>query len=335
MSFPTWSTINQQVLGKLDDPNGSIFTPAVFQVGLNEAYDVLYSAFLAAQLPRIETVVYITVPVGTTQLTPAQMGISSFGDFVYLSERTLGSNDRYIDLEPVDRLSQRVPFERLQEFNYRDGTFFFIGATTNRQLEVKYDSSGAAPVSDGTAPTKDAQITVDSCQNFLSNYTVGVIGSRKGYDEIAADCRGLAVGPRFNTGTPGGQLFALLQPLIRSRQNVQVARRPFSARRRMGIGWLAAPQIGVQQGTTGGSVNNVPIQYSTANGTILPAPDGVTTVFVLITGVTTFAVVSLNGVTLTLGIDYTILGNQVTLIGGVIPTATDTITCEAYAATQS
>ena len=43
-----------------------------------------------------------------------------------------------------------------------------------------------------------------------------------------------------------------------------------------------------QQGTTGGGVQNVPIQFSTATGTIVPAPDGVTTIFVLTSGILAF-----------------------------------------------
>ncbi len=327
MAFPSWQYIFNQVTGKLDLPYPAtqVINPGVFQVGLNEAFDVMYSAFLAAQLPRIEIVSYVTVVPGTTALTAADMGILNFGDFIYLSERTLGSNDRYIDLEPVDRLAQEVPTERLRQFNYRDNTFFFIGATTTRQLEIKYDSSGIAP------SDPDALITVDACANFLTNYIVGVLGPRKGYDEIGAQCMRLALGANLNPAVPGGQLYALIQPLVRSRQNVQVARKPFTARRRIGTGW-ATPFIGVQQGTTGGGVQNVPIQLSTFNGTVLPTPDGTTTVFVLIVGVVSISVVSLNGLGLTLGVDYTVLGNQITMT--VAPGVTDVITCEVYIATQ-
>ena len=334
MAFPSWSSIYQQVINRLDDPLGQVFTPAVYQPGLNEGYDVLFSEFEKAQAPRIELIVYVTVSVGTTQLTPAQMGISDFADFIYLSERILGSSDRYCDLTPVDRLSQRPANTRLGEFNYRNGTFYFIGATNAIDLQVKYDTSGVAPVSDGTAPTKDALITVDSSQNFLANYAVSVIGARKGYDEIAQDCRALAVGRKFNDGVPGGQLYSLLSPLVRSRQNVQIAPKPFTAQRRMWSGW-AAPFIAAQNGATGGSVNNVPIQVSTATGTIVPAPDGSTTVFVIVFGVIAFAVVALNGVARILGTDYTIISNQVTFINGVVPQPGDVITCEVYPAVQS
>ena len=333
MAFPTWSSIYQQAINRLDDPLGQVFTPAVFQPGLDEGYGVLYAEFLKAQAPRIEIVIYVTVPQGTTQMTPAQMGIADFGDFVFLSERILGSSDRYRDLDPVDRLSQRPQNTLLGEFNYRDNCFFFIGATNAIDLQVKYDTSGVAPVSDGTSPTKDALITVDSSQNFLSNYAVSVIGARKGYDEIAQDCRALAVGRKFNDGVPGGQLYSLLSPLVRSRQNVQIAPKPFTAQRRMWSGW-AAPFIAAQQGTTGGGVQNVPITFSTFNGTIVPMPDGFVTVFVLTSGILAFDVIALNGVARVLGVDYTLLGNQITWIAPNPPQPGDIITVDAYIITQ-
>ena len=78
----------------------------------------------------------------------------------------------------------------------------------------------------------------------------------------------------------------------------------------------------------------MPVQFSTATGTIVPTPDGVTTIFVLTSGVLAFAVVSLNGVARILGTDYTLLGNQVTFVNGVVPQPGDIITCEVYLATQ-
>jgi hypothetical protein len=334
MAYPTWQSIYTQVQGRLDSPYpaSQVFSPSVFQVGLNEAYDVLYAAFLQAQAPRIEIIVYVTVPAGTTSLTAAQMGISDFSDFIYLSERPLGSQDRYIDLTPVDRLAQWPQTDRLRQFNYRNDTFYFVGATQNIDLQVKYDSSGVAPVSDGTAPSNGAIITVDSSQNFLANYTVSVIGPRKGYDEIAVDCRAIAVGRKFNDGVPGGQLFTLLSPLVRSRQNVQIAPKPYTVNRRLSTGW-PAPYIAAQQGTTGGGVQNVPVQFTTANGTIVPNPNGVDQTFVLVTAVKSISVVAWNGQTLTPGFDYSVLGNSFTFLIST-PNVGDVITAEvgpAYA----
>jgi hypothetical protein len=301
----------------------------VFQVGLNEAYDVLYAEFLKAQAPRIEIQVEITIPAGTTQLTPAQMGISDFGDFVWLSERVLGSNDKYIDLEPVDRLAQRPPFTLLKQFNYRDGTFFFIGATNNIDMLVRYDTSGQAPVSDGTKPSCNAQITVDSSQNFLANYTVSVIGPRKGYDEIAADCRNLAMGSRYNSDAIiGGQLYSLLSPLVRSRQNVQVAPKPFTAARRLGLFW-ATPYIAAQQGATGGGSQNVPVQFSSTNGGIIGAIDGINNTFVVNAAVLSMSVYVNQGLQVQ-GVDYVPTNNQMVFNPASIPQPGSSITAQCY-----
>jgi hypothetical protein len=73
---------------------------------------------------------------------------------------------------------------------------------------------------------------------------------------------------------------------------------------------------------------------STANSTIVPVPDGSTTVFVIIVGITALAVVTRNGVTLTQGYDYSVLGNQISFLQGVVPAVGDVITAECYPATQ-
>ena len=81
MSYPTVQYVLNQFLSILDDPAGTVFNPTVpsgqitpFQAAFNEAYDVLYSAFLNNQCPRIVQIVTgIVVPPMTMALTPADM----------------------------------------------------------------------------------------------------------------------------------------------------------------------------------------------------------------------------------------------------------------------
>jgi hypothetical protein len=243
---PTRGQVKARFQAILDDPSGSVFSEPVFAPAFGEAYDALFTAFLTNQCPRIELLTQVTVPPKTVSLTPAQMGINDFGDYIYLAERPDGSTDQYRDLAPLDRLPQRPMADRLLEFNYRNDTFYFTGSTNTIDLQVKYESSGEAPTDDG------AQILVDGSLTFLSNYAVGVAGGRKGYDEIAQRCLGLAVGPKYDQGTIGGELFRIIQPRVRSRQKVQIAPKPFSAFRRLGVR-RAVPYVAAQQGTTGGT----------------------------------------------------------------------------------
>ncbi len=327
--YPTRLQVKTQFLGLLDDPAGTTYTDPIFQVAFQEAYDVLWEAMLTAQVPRIELLTYVTVNPYTTELTPADMGIADFGDYLYLSERTWGSSDKFIDLVSLDRLPQRAMTDRLLQFNWRNNTFYFVGATAMIELQVKYESSSQAPTSDGTV------IALDSCLTFLANYAAGVAGPRKGDDVDAARCLNAAVGPKFNSGTMGGALFRLIQPLVRSRQNVQIAQKPFSAtRRNLGNQFWQVPYVAAQQGTTGGGAQNVPIQFTTADGGITPAPDGVTNVFYIIVGVVSVSMLQWNGNTQTEGVDYTRINNQITFIQTPLPGAGDVLTAEVYIRTQ-
>jgi hypothetical protein len=322
--YPTRGQIKTRFQALLDDPAGSVFTEAVFAEAFGEAYDAIFTAFLTNQVPRIELIKSVVVPALTTSLTPAAMGISDFGDYIYLSERTYGSTDEYRDLGSVDRLPQRPMTDHLLEYNYRNDTFYFVGATAVIDLQVKYDTSGTAPTDDAT------QIAIDGSLTFLSNYAAGVAGGRKGYDATAARCLALAVGPKYDEGTLGGELFRITQARVRSRQKVQIAPKPYSSTRRLMVR-RTVPYVAAQQGATGGGAQNVPIQFSTSNGTIVGALDGVNRVFYLVIGVTS-AIVYWNGVLQTQNLDYTRVNNQITFIGANGPQAGDVITAEAYPA---
>lgn len=337
MAFPSRLDVKQAFWSLLDDPTGKVFTdiptpttpvgPSLFQVAFREAYDVLYSAFLNQQVPAVEIVVQgiIVPPYPTTfSLTPLQMNINDFADWEWISERAAGSNDKFIDLVDEDRLTQRAPTDRLLETVWQNGAFQFVGVTSVRELQIKYVSSGAAPLLDAS------QIQIDNSLTFLSNYSAGWAGILKGYDEIGQRCMGRAVGPKFDLGTVGGELFRLVQPLVRSRQNVPVAHKPYTTQRRILGRWRGIPYVAAQGGTTGGGSINTPVQFNTADGTIVGVIDGTNTVFWLsIGGVLTMQVFR-NGVLQTPNVDYTSLNNQITFLPGSIPQPGDLLTAEAY-----
>jgi hypothetical protein len=335
--YPSRQQVKNRYLSHLDDPAGNIFgdppgwpatnvIPSLFQESFGEAYDCLYQSYLFNQVPRITLIQFVTLAPGTTSITPTEMGINDFGDFEVLSERTFGSSDTFKDMTASDRLPQRLQGDRLIDFVWRNNTFYFVGSTQVIELQLQYDSSGEAPTDDATV------IAVDSSLNFLANYAAGVAGGPKGYDDIAKRCMRFAVGPRYDEGVIGGDLYRLIQPLVRSRQAVQVAPKPYGSwRRRMGRRW-AVPFVAAQQGTTGGGANNIPIQYSSTAGTIVGVIDGVNAVFWLSTGVQAITQVARNGQVLNQNADYTLLSNQVTFIGVQIPQPGDVITAEAYLA---
>ena len=335
MAFPTRGQVYGLYLQIVDDPGASVFTDvanattgavSVFQSGFSQAYDLLFNNALNQQIPLVETVVDgIIIPPSPVpfSVTPAAMGLPDFADVEWVSERQAGSTDKFLDLVDEDRLTQRAPTDRLLEFVYQAGAFQFVGCTTVRELQIKYVfSSAGAPTNNATA------VAFDGSLNFLANYAAGVTAGNKGYDDIANRCRSFAVGPKMDTGVIGGELFRLMQPLVRSRQNVPVAHKPFTTQRMLGVR-RGPVYVAAQQGTTGGGNQAVPIQFSTANGTIVPLPNGVNATFWLTLGVQWFSLFK-NGVLQTNGTDYTNQNNQLTFLPASIPQNGDLLTAEGY-----
>jgi hypothetical protein len=306
MPSPTVAQIKSRFLAHLSDPNGQVFTDALFYEALGEAYDALFSAFLNSQCPRIQIVSTTTVNAGDLSFVPSSVW-SDFADFDLLEERTLGSSDLYRELQQCDQLPQRGQLDRLLDFTWRFDTFWFIGATTSRDLRVTYESSGQAP----TSPT--ATINVDGSLTFLARGAVAAIGQVKGYDELAALSRSIAYGPKYDQGIIGGELFRLVNPRVREMQHVQVAPRPFTLSRRSTsrrIPYVAAQSIGGGMGA--------PAQFSYSAGSITGTMDGTNAAFYLaypVSGV----VVELNGITLTPTSQYVFGANVVTFIDPYIP----------------
>jgi hypothetical protein len=334
MALPSRGQVYGLFLQILDDPAATVYKDvpnattgalSVFQAGFSQAFDLLFSNALNQQVPRVEQVVQgIIIPPSPIpfSVTPAAMGFSDFADWEWISERAAGSSDKFLDLIDEDRLRQRAPIDRLLETVYQNGAFQFVGCTTVRELQIKYVSSALAPTSNA------AVIGFDNSLNFLANYSAACAGPGKGDDEIAARCRSFSVGPKFDQGSIGGELFRLMQPLVRSRQNVQVAHKPFTTQRRIGVRrgiWYVAAQAG----TTGGGSQNVPMQFSSANGTIIGSIDGVNLVFWLSLGVQGFSLYR-NGLLQTLNMDYVATNNQLTFLSASVPQPGDTLTAEGY-----
>ena len=365
--YPTRGQIKQQAWYLLDDPNGQIFidyppqapTLSNFQAAFQEAYDALYAAMLGFEVPRITLLNvqqgsagsgfgqggfgqggfggsggggasgFYILPAYQTSVTPAQMGISNFGQYEWIAERIAGSSDRFVDLTPRDRLDQLSPTDHLREFVFRNDTFYFIGATYPTELKMMYETSGVCPTTDTSV------IPFDGILTFLSNYAAGRMGPTKGRNELAQIAWETAVGPKYSAGQIGGALFRLIQPQVRQRQKVQMAHKPYTAGRRLQVRFQV-PWVAAQQGTTGGGATNVPIEVSTAGPSpqIIGAINGVNATFVILTsGTVQQMVVYRNGIFQTYGLDYVWTNNQITFLGLSIPQPgppADVITAEIY-----
>ncbi len=311
----TFDQLETRVLALLDDPNGAVFTDAILLQGMGEAVDALQSAFVFFEIPRSKVVTTYDLPAGVTNFSPADAGITDCGEIIELREKMTGSSDYYTHIWECDDLPQRPQEQILGNWEWRGDDFWFVGATSARTVWISYFSTIEQPTSiNGNLTPADGDLT------FLSKYAAGVTGPRKGYDEISAGYMKSAVGSRYDEGIIGGELFRLCQPMVRSRQRVQVAPRPYSVIRRRQQ-WRRNVYIAANQ-PSGGGLN----QYSTADGTLLGSVDGVNAVFNLPYQLSNVEVYR-SGVFMTVGTDYTLTNKAlITFIAGQIPQLTDIVT---------
>lgn len=315
----TTAQVRDRVINLLDDPLQATFRDAIVLPAVGEALDALQSAMVFYEIPRSKVVVTYTLPAFTTSVDPATMGIADCGEIIELRERRSGSTDRYAHIGECDDLPQRPQVNILGEWEWRGDAFWFVGATEARQLWLSYFSTIEQPV-DFSGSTG-----VDGALSFLSLYAAGVAGPRKGYDELAAGYMIRAVGKRYDEGIIGGELFRLCQPMVRSRQRVQVAPRPYSViRRRL----MPRRQVYIAANAPAGG-GMAPAQFSTNTGTITGTIDGVNATFFLSFPITT-AQVYRSGVLMTQPTDVVFGANQLVFQPGQIPQPTDVITVEGW-----
>lgn len=302
MAIPTVAEITAKIQSLLGDPNGETFTTALAKEGFDDAYRHLCLEMVRLQLPRKNRQITYTLVANTTSLTPATAGISNFGEIVWMKERLSGSTDKYTTVEPVEDLADRAAGEKLGEYEWREDTWYFVGATTARELKIEYQESDTPPASGG--------VGVDGSFMYLSYWGAASIASsrgRDGSDELQAKA----------------QLYldSLLQPMIRTLQKTRIQQPAYGVcpprrKRHRYITVVEAPVI-----SGGGGGGSSPMTEITVSG----VQDGVNTTFTLSSAPTGILFLYLNGVLLTEGVGYTRASTTITFIAPTIPNAGDTI----------
>ncbi len=317
----TSDQVKTRVLALLDDPNQAVFSDSIILQGFGEAVDSLQQAMVFYEIPRTKVVVTYNVAPYVTNFSPADAGITDMGEVIELREKQQGSSDPYTHIWEWDDLPQRPQATVLGDWEWRGDDFWFVGATLPRTVWISYFTTIEQPTSMGSTPTQ-----ADGDLTFLSKYTAGIIGPRKGYDEISAGYMRSAVGPRYDEGIIGGELFRFCQPMVRSRQRVQVAPRPYSciARRQQ---WRRNFYVAANQPA---GVSTAPVQFSTATGTITGTLDGTNDTFYLSYPVSSCNVYR-NGVLMTQPLDVVFGANQLVFSAGQIPLVDDVLTAEGWA----
>lgn len=326
MPSPARSDVKTLFRNLLNDPNGKVFNDTIFGLAFTSAYDDLMNAALQGQIPLDELVVSgIHLVANTDNFNPISFNILDMADYIRIQERTWGSTEKFTEMTAWDEIPQRDPSNRLIDYVYRNNIFYFVksaaggGATTDREIQLTYRSSGSAPTADGTV------IPFDGSLNFLAKASAGIAGPLKGYEELGALYWEQAYGRSYNdTGALGGELKRIIDNKIRSEQKVPLAIKPYSvyrSRLRRRVPYVAAQQ---PQG-----IGTGPAQFSTASGTITGTMDGVNASFLLSYPVSTVNVYR-NGLLMTAGTDYTSGANVITFLAGNIPQPGDLITAEGW-----
>jgi hypothetical protein len=306
--IPTVAEVQAEIQSLLGDEEGRVFTATLALVGYKRAYRYLREAMIKDQIPRAVSVATFTLPAGTTVLTPAEAGITDFGELIEMGERTPGTTDNFFPVIEAD-IDNGQAGTTINTFEWREDAFYFYGATSSRELRIRYYDSGTAPES--------GSVGIDGCLDFLAHYGAASIGPGRGYDDAEIQrMRREALGP--NLDGSGGLLFNLLQPMVRSLQRVQRQPQPYSAgcytsRRSRPSLYIAAPP------TTEGLT-----QILTISGTL----DGENNIFTLSQLPARLSLYN-NGIRQYENVAYTLAGTVLTFLPGYIPSATDLLLAEA------
>jgi len=153
----------------LNDPSGNIFPDEKLIPLMQKSYRELQTKMMLNGLPVLkEASIAIPVSQGTTFLGDGS-GLPT--DFIYpieLHERPSGSGDLFTPMDERAWEPDTKPAEALQVWVYREEQVKFLGATTNREVRIRY-MKGLTRIVDGTSP-----IGIIQSVGFLASRTAAI-----------------------------------------------------------------------------------------------------------------------------------------------------------------
>jgi hypothetical protein len=209
------STVIAESQALLNDISGDIYTSAALIPFLKKALRELQEVYIVNAIPfphkfYTET---IETPDTTFDTPPADLIFP-----VRLYERTPGeSDDNWIPMTEKEWEPNSILQQNLGIWVWRQGVVSFLGASTNREVKMRYEASFTAIV-DGTST-----IVVTDAQTFLASRVAAiaalVVGSnRERAEPLAEDAK--------------DALERLVVAAIKQRQNLPVRRAGYTTHRR-------------------------------------------------------------------------------------------------------
>lgn len=197
----------------LNDPNGSIYTDTSMLPLLQKAYAELQTKLMLNGMPVLkEKATAIAVNAGTVALGDGA-GLPS--DFIYpieLKERVAGAGATtlYEDMVELEWEPNTPQSTKLVYWNWREEEIKFLGATTNREVLVKY-MKGLTRITATTTP-----ISVNNATTFLAARCAAISALVLGSNPSRAEAL---------NADAGMALQDLLGILVRRQQGIPIRRR--------------------------------------------------------------------------------------------------------------
>lgn len=222
MAYPTLavSTVIAESQAILGDPSGTLYTSAKVIPYVGIAWREFQNRLIAAgRMPSIQRVSpFVTITAGTLEFPDASIPT----DFLYpinLREKAVGSSDTPIPMSHKAWNPLRIASDILQNWQWQNERIVFLGATTDRSVQMDYAGSLVVIAADPavTLPRVDVR-------QFLSFRAAGLVA------EFIAKNKTLAA--EMNTNASFA-LRDLMGSQVMSLQGVSFRKRPYGFRRAM------------------------------------------------------------------------------------------------------
>lgn len=216
----TAGDVLDKVASLMNDNSKQLYTHTACLPYLNMAMDELQTHMELENVPytnEVSTPLVITAGVTTISSSTSPALPFDLVDIQSIAERANGSSDNYIPLVHLEFLSNNIQqTESLLYYQWANQKLNFLGATTDRQILIRYVGSALANV-----VTDTDVINLINSKPYLTYKTAALCASYIGENESRAqslEIRAQAALDQF------------LGINAKSRQNIVVRRRPFMQR---------------------------------------------------------------------------------------------------------
>ena len=173
-------TVITEIQGLLNDPTGSIYPQQALFPILNKAYRELQTKLTALGISVTKEVLSAIPLLAGSKVLDDGAGLPT--DFLYpieLGERLLGSFDKYVPMEEREWEPDSKPQQGLGCWTFREESLKFPGATTDREILLRYFKS-LGSLSDVNTPIMitESQTWLAQRSAALAALLIGVNPSR-------------------------------------------------------------------------------------------------------------------------------------------------------------